>query len=801
MVKPLAVRYAEAYALREDRLLDQEDGRSSIHYPALFLFAGDLSRDAVMSVLACCRRKWDNAGGVMAVQAVSEDGATAGSPAAAGPGDGPRAENIRQLLLPATRGRDPKTVRRDIGRDFRQDGRYLAGMNRVLRQISNSIADYGRLYSSFDVIHLTIITRVDDPLNVFLPELTLLARTILGQSFKSVQTDLYVLINEREQENHYAYSSSLGLAFLRELEGMQSPDYALTAPLLVTEDGLSIPVVHGPAPLFDLVYLLGDKNERGMMPAGGMHDNYEIIAHISLLKNRVRTSADAAGQGGYNNMTFKSGIRGGSGRQGYASAGWSGVKRPNRQIALAVLYHTFRVLAGSMKNSAPWSLKERQGYLGLDAEHLREETLRLLPEEAGLEEMTGLMSHGRPSYQELKNLSLLEAERTLFGGGAEEYFRGNFEAEAARRLEECQPGREWAGLLAAHEAGPPVVTFYQLADWTGEREDAGSVLVPLRQHMRSLEAAIRTARGELESVYADRVDRQPFQRVPLLDKRTVRNFIHYLFSEIYGRKYELLRMETELALCRRLESGLEALHGECSARVRLMESLERELREIAEESAGSAGSGEIGQNIMEYYGAVTEETMRETESRRGPGFWFGERALGSVSVLLDRGKEALVARLAEVCEREVLTHDVFSLSFEEELLRRANVAAAYENRQILTKEELFKRLYFSLEQGAVANVRLFEYTQEHRHEEKYFFGDSRSEFLRYAQEADETTRTYRLGFVHEQRRSGVEKLNLMGGFHLEDLLYYRNGKMYYETYAASGYSLHGDDPGPLPELR
>ncbi|MFD2875243.1 hypothetical protein ACFTAO_03570 [Paenibacillus rhizoplanae] len=87
---------------------------------------------------------------------------------------------------------------------------------------------------------------------------------------------------------------------------MQAAEYALNAPLLVTEEGLSIPVTHGPAPLFDLVYLLSDKNERGLMSVHGMDDNYEIIAHISLLKNRVRPAADqASGHGGYNNMTFK----------------------------------------------------------------------------------------------------------------------------------------------------------------------------------------------------------------------------------------------------------------------------------------------------------------------------------------------------------------------------------------------------------------------------------------------------------------------------------------------------------------
>ncbi|MBW4082351.1 transcription initiation factor TFIID [Paenibacillus sp. S150] len=827
MIKAQALTYAEQYAAQEEAQRSKWDGRSSIHYPALFLFLGDKASTAIGPVLDSCERKWDNAGGIMALhaasgggtgQAVSAGGSQAGNGNAgsgsgvnsgaalehgANPGqtEGGKRARVMGMALPETEGRDPRTVRRDIYREFHEDSRFLAGMNRSLRHLSNSIADYGRLYSSFDVIHLSIITRVDDPLNVLLPEVALLARAVLSQSFKSVQTDLYALINEREQGENFGYSSSAGLAFLRELDGMQRTDYALSAPLLVTEDGLSIPVAHGPSALFDLVYLLSDKNERGMMSPHGMDDNYEIIAHVSLLKNRVRPAADtAAGHGGYNNMTFKSGIRGSTGRQGYASAGFSAVRRPNRQIALAVLYHAFHYLSAELQEGkAAAGLRDRQALLGLNAESLRERAAALLPERAGIAEMTGLMSHGRPSYGELKPLSLREAEALLFGDGGQAYFRSNFAEAAERRAEEVQPSREWAAVLTAQEKAAPPLTFYQLADWTAE-QGGGSVLAALRQHMAGLRSAILSAQEELEQLYAESVERQPFQRVPLLDKRTVRNFIHYLFASIYGRKYELLRLESELALCLRYDAALEQLHAESKAKVQTMEALEEELHSLALAGIGRT-SETVDQNIMEYYRTVTEEVMRDIEARRGPGVFFSDRFLGSISGLLSRGGAAVAERLAELCRRELLTAEAFALPFEEELLRRANVAAAYENREIVSREELFKRLYRSLEEEASINVRLFEYTQEHRHEEKYFFGDSGSEFLRYAFSADEATRVYRLGFVHEQRRSGVEKLNLMGGFHLEDLLYYRNGKVYYETYAASGYRLHGVDEEQLPELR
>ncbi|QUL55827.1 transcription initiation factor TFIID [Paenibacillus tritici] len=807
MIRDQALQYAEQYAAQEEAQHNKGDGRSSIHYPALFLFLGDKVTPAIGPVLERCERKWDNAGGVMALHAGSPSGSGStqekdGIKGWIGSGNSSVHERVMHMALPNTAGRDPRTVRRELYREFHEDSQYLAGMNRTLRQLSNSIADYGRLYSSFDVIHLSVVTRVDDPQNVLLPEIALLARAILSQSFKSVQTDLYALINEREQGDNFGYSSSVGLAFLRELDGMQSADYALSAPLLVTEEGLSIPVNHGPSALFDLVYLLSDKNERGLMSVHGMDDNYEIIAHISLLKNRVRPAADqASGHGGYNNMTFKSGIRGSTGRQGYASAGFSAVRRPNKQIALAVLYHALHYLAGRLKTGQTRSLKERQALLGLGADSLRARAAELLPDESGLSEMTGLMSHGRPSYSQLKMLSLREAEELLFGEGAQAYFRSNFTEVSARRAEGIDPAREWAGVLAAGEQGASPLTFYQLAEWTGERTgEGGSVLHALRQHMGGLRSALLSAQEELERLYAESVERQPFQRVPLLDKRTVRNFIHYLFGAVYGKKYEILLLESELALCLRYDAALEQLHATSKAKVAAMDALEAELHGIALASIGRSNET-VDQNIMEYYRGVTDEVMKDIETQRGTGIFFSERFMGSLSELLDRGGDVVADRLIGICRRELLSAGPFTLPFEEELLRRANVAAAYENRGIVSKEELFKQLYRSLEEEAAMNVRLFEYTQEHRHEEKYFFGDSNSEFLRYAFGADETTRIYRLGLVHEQRRSGVEKLNLMGGFHLEDLLYYRNGKVYYETYAGNGYSLHGLEEEELPEMR
>ncbi|MFD1909605.1 hypothetical protein ACFSQ7_45065 [Paenibacillus rhizoplanae] len=41
MIRDQALQYAEQYAAQEEAQHNKGDGRSSIHYPALFLFLGD----------------------------------------------------------------------------------------------------------------------------------------------------------------------------------------------------------------------------------------------------------------------------------------------------------------------------------------------------------------------------------------------------------------------------------------------------------------------------------------------------------------------------------------------------------------------------------------------------------------------------------------------------------------------------------------------------------------------------------------------------------------------------------------
>ncbi|AWP25610.1 transcription initiation factor TFIID [Paenibacillus sp. Cedars] len=788
-------QYAAGYAKSEEQLTLMEDDQSSIHYPEVYLFIGDMTAAAIEPIMEIHDRKWDNSASVIYFHVGTDRG---GRPGPKGSESSNRLHSY-QLDLPVADGAS-KSLRKELYQAFYQERGPLSGLNKAIRKLSHHISDYGRSYSSFDRVHLSIITRVDDPFNVFIPEISLLAESIFNQSFKSVQMDLYALINEREQIETYGYASSVGVAFLRELELMQSRDYSFSAPLQMTEDGLSIPVVHPASPLFDLVYVLSDKNERGISGYSGMQDIYDIICHLGLLKNRKRKDEAYDGiRGVYNNTSFKSNIMTESGRQGFVSAGFARVKRPNEPIALTVLYHLCRGLLQRMKTGPEPEVQECLTYFGLDPEAVTARAKRMLPNVEHLDGLKGMMSHP-VSYAGLKRMNIREAEEALFGEGCQQFFHSNYELEVQKRLGDTSTAEEVHAALRRSLSTHPHIGCYQIVEWTSDKGGAGILLEAVRSRIRDLGSLLKTEQEELTRYYEESVETQPFKKLPFRDKQNVRQFIRFFVGEVYHRRYELLLLETELALYRLYEAELEQIHRHYKQQASMLDQLEAELLEAAQSSIRTADDY-IGQNLMEYYGLVTEELMLELESKRGAAVFFEDRYVGNLSVLTHEGTEPILANMIRVCLRDLLTAEPFVQTFEEELLRRANVTIEYHNKQVLAKEDLFKVLYRMLEENSVTLVRLLDYTQEHRYEEKYFFGDADSEFVRYAIRADEALRVYKLGIVHEKRSSGVEKLNLMGGFHLEDLMYYRNGRAYYETYTANGYEFHGMEPALLPELR
>lgn len=819
-------QFAVSYAAAEDQFIGSGDGRSSIHYPAVFLFIGDHAGSAISHVMDMNDRKWDNSAGVTYIHVHSGTDASKGhsrvlthqirpyKQAADPREDEKRLNDTRQdihgdkHLSLHTEVTNPRYARSDLYRDFYADEEGLIQLNGCLRRASLQLAEYGRLYSSFDRVHLTVITVGDDPLNVLVPEITLLSEYLLAQSFKSVQMDLYALLHEGTQEN-YGYSSALNVAFLRELDHMQDPGYQITAILHMTEDRLGIKVKHGPAPLFDLVYLLSDKDERGRIVPDSLRENSELICHIQLLKNRLHASKGSSidddgfsehwpQDGGYNNTSFKNNMGTETGRPVYVSAGLGKVKRPNAPIALTVLYQFYKQLLSRMKSELAWSPKDKLSFFRLDSTERESWMSPLLPPAEFLGDMTGLMTSGA-SFSALRRMTLRDAEAALFGEACGDFFREHAELPAKQRLDSFDADQWLQQLLKEQETRHPDIGLYEILSWTDE-DQPGNVLTAIRGLIRDYTNERTALVASLEQLYNQTVEELSFPRVPLLDKPNVRNFIRYVAEQVYGRKLELLELQMYTDLLRTCEAAFERLHGRVQAQLDRLRAIEQQLQTQATEHLRRADQY-TGQNVLEYYAKVTAEVLDELESKRGQDVLFSDRHMGSKFSLVTLESPALLERLIHTCQSLILTAAPFRQTFEEELLLRANVASAYENRQIVSKDQLFKELYHTLEEGATVHIRLLDYTHEHRYEEKYFFGDYEGEFLPYAMKYDHDARMYKLGFVHVTRSSGVEKLHLMGGFQIEDILVYRNGRTYYETYTANGYRLHGLDPQVLPELR
>ncbi|WP_262677710.1 transcription initiation factor TFIID [Paenibacillus sp. J5C2022] len=791
-------QFATDYTLAEQRLQGAGDDQSSIHYPTVFLYIGEEIAEAIKPMMEANSLRWANNAGVVYCHV---GGSGEGSAAGSSEGFGDEAVNRFTIALAGLyeEPTDRRTARAEIGRRFHEAREHLARLNRALRSINDAISDYGRMYASFDRLHLAVITRADDPMNILVPDIALLAESIFATLFKSVQTDLFILLQEREQTESFGYAAAAGVGFLRELERFQHPGFTYSEPLQMTGDGLRIPVSHGPAPLFDLVYLLSDRNEKGMTPRGGMAQNYEAICRILLLKNRsIQDMEHHDHSGSYNNTSFKNSLRAESGKMGYVSAGLAGVQRPAYAIALTVLYHLLDGVIVRLQAPPELDEKEKLHVFGIDMDALERTVAECIPGEERLEDMKGLMTSGC-RFDDLRGKTLEEAGKLLFGDSCESFFKKHYDEPAGQRLQRMDVAGGMRRALERSARSHPHISFYHLFKWTDEGQADGEVTGAVRDRMRELSGSIQHVQEELDEVAAMRVEDLKFARVPFMDKRNMRSFIHAYIDAVYGLRREKLQMETELSLYRRYALELEMLHQWNRVRLERLNDLRSKLKKEAQHSIAQ-GDGYIGQNVFDYYERVTAEVIRELEEKRGGQVLFEERYIGHVLELLEQGEAALVERLIAVCRRDILTSAKFSLAFEEELLQRANVSVAYDNRRALPKEELFRQLYRMLEEHATIHIRLFDYTHKNRYEEHYMFGDRESEFIRYALHTGDSARIHKLGCLHEERRSGVERLHLMGGFHLEDLLYYRHAKPFYEAYVQDGYKFHAMDDEQLPPL-
>ncbi|MFE1627309.1 hypothetical protein ACFLFF_11220 [Brevibacillus reuszeri] len=774
-MRDLIGEFATHYVTDLEKQLDSGNGQPSIQNPVLFLFLGDKCVEALQAVCALNKQSWRNGNGVLYVHAFQEE--TWEHPQVLGCRL-PRSESIKQ------------TMRTSIYERFVQDESFKMELNKALKLASVRVAEMGKLFTSFQQVNIAVVTRADDPAAILLPELTLLLKSYLAELFKNVSVDLYVLLQEKNSGEAFGFSAALSVSFLEEINRYQRSDFSFSENLLVTEDLVKLPVEHRNAPLFSLVYLLSDKTEHGLFLEAGMEENYELISKLVLLNNKKAEREFSENSEGYNKLQFIRSITVDTGQTTFASAGLSKVKRPTHAIALTVLSAVFDRYLERLKAGENLPKTKAREKLGLTAHDLERKIRSVMPEDHALEEMTGLMTSG-VSYSELSGMNLREAELALFDGSSQAFFEANVARGARNRVDSLSLQESLAQLIQREWVDDERLGLYAAYQLTAEQANGANLLEELRAGIRETTRQLEYTKTELEELYQQRVDRQEIRVGGFFtrDKERVRTFVRHLLSMIYSKKFELLEWELTLELLLQLEKQVEKIHREIGVKVDELEGLQKQLREIAQKSVREA-SDYLGKNMDEYYESVVTETIRSLEAQRGSGFYLESRFIGNGSLLFQSGIAGLVERLCQFCRAEILTRSTFALSFEAELLARANVAAAYENRTVLTKEDLFQDLSLVLEERAAVHIEVFHFLQKHRYEEKYLFADIRNDFVQYVLRSADRTRTYKQGCIHEEQKSGIEKMNLMGGFGMEDLMFYRNNKKYHASYEESGFVFH-----------
>ncbi|KQL46799.1 hypothetical protein AN963_18025 [Brevibacillus choshinensis] len=774
-MKDLIGQFATQYVTDLEGQLDHGYGQRSIQNPVLFLFIGDKSMEALQSVCEINERKWQNSQGVLYVHAYNEE-----------TWEHPQVCNCR---LPK-RESDRQTMRAVMYEQFTEDESLIMDINQLMKQVSIRVAEMGKLFASFQQVNIAVVTRSNDPANVLLPELTLLLKSYLQEMFKNVSADLYVLLQEKSGGDGFGFSSALGVQFLEEVDQYQCNDYRFRADLMVTEDGIKLPVAHTHGPLFSLAYLLSDKTEQGLFLDGGLAENDELISNLVLLNNKEAETTIIESSEGYNKLQFIRSITVDSGKATFSSAGLSKVKRPTHAIALTVLAAVFDRYWERLQEGDSLPKTKAREKLGLTANDLQRMVSSVLPDDDILTEMNGLMTSG-VSYSELSSMNLREAELALFDGNSQRFFESHFVHQARKQLDSLTGKQTLAPLIVREIIEDERYGLYAAYQLTSELASGANLLDELRTGIKETQRQLEQAKAELDDIYQQRADQQELRVGGFFtrDKERVRTFVRHLFAKVYDKQAEILEWELTLQLLVDYEQQAKQLHKRIGENVEQLEGLQKQLRAIAQKSVREAADY-LGKNMDEYYESVVMETIRSQEAQRGNGFYLDPRYIGNGSLLFQHGISGLLERLCIFCRTEILTRSPFALSFEAELLARANVAAAYDNRTVLTKEDLFQDLSLVLEERAAVHTEVFHFLQKHRYEEKYWFADINNDFVQYVLRETEGTRTYKQGCIHEAGKSGIEKMNVMGGFGLEDLMYYRNNKKYHSSYMESGYVFH-----------
>lgn len=538
-------------------------------------------------------------------------------------------------------------------------------------------------------------------------------KDIFIEDFSIVHTTLFLLLSESNRWEDFERRSALSLRMLRAVEDFQRQ----TA-------------------LFNLVFLLSDRNENDVVSDENRQNNYQIITHFHGL-----THAESRFEDSLQKKSMDAGT------PFFVTAGMARLEKPNEAIAYAVFRHVFETLLAKWKERAA-SVDPGNPPVAVDV--LMQQIMVKMPEnvppEKLIRDMMSVASR-ETAVRALRGRTLREAEDLLFGEGAARFFEKNYSAAQLVNTEEAYE------IVAAHLArsaegpyGMAVCESYIPADSVNT----------LEQHIeqKEQEIALRYQKGcgSLLLQGTDAVKR--------------------MVAEVYAERYALERLRAARTALRCVADGLA--NGARRSR-RLVKTLEQARKELQQ-------ADDPGQHITAYYEQVVNGIMTELSARYGPDFVFEEICAEPVAVWLgtdstdDPDLLPLAEKIAAFIEKYIFTHESMHLSFDEDLQRRSQMAPGAYDSEFTDIEEFYRRMLAEADRQAALAVSLQRY--DDLIFEKYYFGDKDGMFMRYVRQLSGGNLMESVLFLEET--SGFKVIRLAGGFTPESLTRYRTMQTMYK---------------------
>jgi len=762
------LKHAEKYAINDDYAsLENDDIRAKS--PILFVVLGNEVKESICVIKQTMHRKLMNAEGAAYFYI--------------GINDSLEEEHVVSLSLPFE-NRDEKTYRSTLSERFLNAQEILIQLNEKVTRIKNMILEKSKLFDSWEQIYISVVCAAGDPISVLVPDLTVFFKKKLAEDFKQVFVDLFVIADEAD-EARAALRQAITMSLFKELDLYQNKDYRYLKPIEILPGDIRVNMAHQ-GELFDLIYLFTDRKENGQKIKEAKKQHYETLCYINLLKNRYQKSIEGLeAKEQYNNTLFRHNIRV-EGVHRYASGNLAKVKRPGIGIYMTVAYHLYREYMNAIAYENKDNLVSLLDQIGLSAEKLSRSAYSLLPGKENLKDIYSLMSN-QVSFKQVKNVSFKDAETMLYHDSCEAFFEDGFRAWADKKLQS-----EALKIKIKKEISDQIINDTKYGPY--------AINELFKEHnqvqIRSLREQVVLKKEELEKLVKEKQNKLVGQKIgthfSLFDKKYLRDVKDYLIDEVYSLKYKLLQEEIKIRQIDNIQDVLELLQGDIKKDIEKLERTGQQLKGFMEE-ANRFEEEYLVQNVNEYYQRAVALKVEQLKKNRGNDFFSEEKFMGNILGFFEKEPEIFLERLFEIEEKYILSDEaLFNLSFEEELLERANISAQYEDEKIVAKSDLYKMLYQSLEENSKACVYLDTAQMMHRYEEKYFFADRESEFITYSYERDKVSRNYKLGCINDKKKSSIEKIQLVGGFELSDLILTKSASRYYDVYTKEGYQFHGD---------